>query len=124
VRAARSAWRGRLLVLAWFASAGSALADEAAFDREARAKARGASEVRRVWVLSDPASYGYGNRQREIVVYDVVCEEGKMTRVSEGFETASGPKFGEGWVLRTQAALSAAAAQEQLQHALADLCGI
>ena len=58
------------------------------------------------------------------MVYELVCEEGKMTRVSEGFEAASGPKFGQGWVLRAQDALTAAAAQEQLQHALADVCGI
>jgi len=109
--------------MALLAIAGQALADDGSFDREARTKAHG-SEVRRVWVLSDPSSYGYGNRQREIVVYDVVCEEGKMTRVSEGFGSPSGPKFGEGWVLRAQTAPTPAAAQEQLQHALADLCGI
>ena len=124
MKAGRRAWRAQLFVTALLIIAGQALADEANFDREARTKAHGSSEVRRVWVLSDPASYGYGNRQREIVVYDVVCEEGKLTRVSEGFESASGPKFGEGWVLRTQTALTPAAAQEQLQHALADLCGI
>jgi hypothetical protein len=47
-----------------------------------------------------------------------------VTSVSEGFEAASGPKFGQGWVLHTQDALTAAAGQEQLQRALADLCGI
>ena len=47
-----------------------------------------------------------------------------MTRVSEGFEVARGPKFGEGWVIRTHGALSAAAEQEQLKRAFADVCGI
>lgn len=122
MKAARRASRGQLFVMALLAIAGQALADEASFEREARTKAH--SEVRRVWVLSDPVGYASGSRHREIVVYDVVCQEGKMTRLSEGFESASGPKFGEGWVLRTQAALTAAAAEEQLQHALADLCGI
>jgi len=58
------------------------------------------------------------------MVYELVCEQGKMTRVSEGFEAASSPKFGQGWVLRAQGALTPAAAQELLQHALADVCGI
>jgi hypothetical protein len=89
-----------------------------------RAQANGEVQARRVWVLSDPDGYASGSRQREIVVYDLTCEEGKMTRVSEGFEVASGPKFGEGWVIRTHGALSAAAEQEQLKRAFADVCGI
>jgi hypothetical protein len=112
----------RCFGLALLVAAGVAHGDQTKADREATATAH--PEVRRVWVLSDPAGYGSANRQREIVVYELVCEEGKMTKVSEGFETGTGPKFGEGFVLRTQTALSAAATQEQLQRAFADICGI
>jgi hypothetical protein len=91
---------------------------------DAQTGVRSGAEVRRVWVLSDSSGYGSYNRTREIMVYDLICEEGKMTRVSEGFATTSGPKFGEGWVLRVQAPLTAAAAEEQLKKKLADICGI
>lgn len=121
---ARRIWRRYVCVAGLLAVVGQGLADESSFDREARTKAHNGAEVRRVWVLSDPSGYGSGNRTREIVVYELVCEEGKMTKVSEGFEAATGPKFGDGWVLRAQTALTAAAAQEQLEHALADVCGI
>ncbi len=114
-------WSKRI-ALALLVAAGAAQGYQTQFDRDARATAH--REVRRVWVLSDPAGYGSANRQREIVVYELVCEQGKMTKVSEGFEAGTGLKFGEGFVLRTQTALTAAAAQEQLQHALADICGI
>jgi hypothetical protein len=100
-----------------------ASADEAS-NRAAHPQAHGEVQTRRVWVLSEPDGYGSGSRQREIVVYDLVCEEGKMTQVSEGFEVATGPKFGEGWVIRTHGALDAAAAYEKLKRALADVCGI
>ena len=58
------------------------------------------------------------------MVYDVICQEGKMTRLSDGFAAASGPKLGEGWVLRMQTALTAADAEEQLKQKLADICGV
>ena len=120
VRALR--WR-RLVAVALLVTGAQASADEAS-SRAAHPQAIGQIQARRVWVLSDPDGYGSGSRQREIVVYDLVCEEGKMTRVSEGFEVASGPKFGEGWVIRTHGALDAAAAQEKLERAFADVCGI
>ncbi len=106
------------------ALAGQSLADEASVARDASAKAQKGGEVRRVWVLSEPAGYAAAAGTREIMIFDVICEQGKLTRVSEEFEVKTGPKFGEGWVVRTQAALTAAAAQEQLQKALADVCGI
>ena len=106
------------------AVAGQACGAESTFDSDARTKAHNGVEVRRVWVLSDPSGYASDVRRREIMVYELVCEQGKMTRVSEGFEAASSPKFGQGWVLRAQGALTPAAAQELLQHALADVCGI
>ena len=111
--------RAQLVAVALLMTGAQASADEAA-NRAAHPQ----TQARRVWVLSDPDGYGSGSRQREIVVYDLTCEEGKMTRVSEGFEVASGPKFGEGWVIRTHGALSAAAEQEQLKRAFADVCGI
>jgi hypothetical protein len=112
-------WR-QLLAAALVVTGAQALAAAS----NGRAQANGEVQARRVWVLSDPDGYASGSRQREIVVYDLTCEEGKMTRVSEGFEVASGPKFGEGWVIRTHGALSAAAEQEQLKRAFADVCGI
>jgi hypothetical protein len=82
------------------------------------------AEVRRVWVLSEPTGYGSGNRTREIVIYDVTCEEGKMNRASESFQSTGAPGFGA-WVLRTQTGpTGAGATQEQLQRALADVCGV
>jgi hypothetical protein len=109
---------------ALLALAAQSWADEAAVARDAPAKAQNAGDVRRVWVLSEPAGYAAANGAREIMVFDVFCEQGKLKQVSEGFEASSGPKFGEGWVVRTQAALTPAAAQQQLQKALADVCGI
>ena len=103
---------------------GAAFAAAPGSEGDARSDAKSGAQVRRVWVLSEPAGYGSGNRNREIVVYELVCEQGKMTKISDGFEVASGPKFGEGWVLRTQTAMTEDGAQEQLQQALADICGI
>ena len=124
MKAARISWRSHLLVITLLALATDAFAEQADFDREAQTKAHSGPNLRRVWVLSEPSAYGSNGQQREIVVYDVVCEEGKMTRVSERFEAASGPKFGEGWVLRAQVGFTAAEAKERLQRALADMCGI
>jgi hypothetical protein len=109
---------------ALLALAAQSWADEASVARDASAKAQKGGEVRRVWVLSEPAGYAAAGGAQEIMVFDVSCEQGKLTRVSEGFEATRGPKFGEGWVVRTQAALTPAAAQEQLRKALADVCGI
>ena len=119
-------WRTLACITGLAAIVGTGLGAESDLDRDAKTKAHPGIEVRRVWVLSEPDSYGYGSgsRTREIVIYDLVCEQGKITKVSEGFVTGSGPKFGEGWVVRTRAAPSAEAAQEQLQIALADICGI
>lgn len=91
---------------------------------DAQTSVHSGAQVRRVWVLSEPSGYGSYNHTREIMVYDVVCEEGKMTRISEGYETSSEPKFGQGWVLRVQTKLTAAAAEEQLKQKLADICGV
>lgn len=119
-------WRSLACVTGVAAIVGTGLAAESNEGRDAQSTTQKSSEVRRVWVLSEPDGYGYasGSRSREIVVYDLVCEQGKITKVSEGFVTGAGPKFGEGWVLRTRAAPSAEAAQEELQLALADICGI
>jgi hypothetical protein len=119
-------WRALLCIIGLAAIVGTGLGAEPDLDRDAKTKAHQDIEVRRVWVLSEPDGYGYGSgsRTREIVVYELVCEQGKITKMSEGFVTGSGPKFGEGWVLRTRAAPSAEAAQEELQLALADICGI
>ena len=119
-------WRTFACITGLVAIVGAGLGAEPGLDRDAKTKAHQGIEVRRVWVLSEPDGYGYGSgsRTREIVVYELVCEQGKITKMSEGFVTGSGPKFGEGWVLRTRAAPSAEAAQEELQLALADICGI
>jgi len=119
-------WRALACSVGLAAIVGTGLSAESGLDRDAKTKVPPGAEVRRVWVLSEPDGYGYGSgsRTREIVVYELVCEQGKITKVSEGLVTGSGPKFGEGWVLRTRAAPSAEAAQEQLQQALADICGI
>jgi hypothetical protein len=74
--------------------------------------------------LSDPSGYSAAAGGREIMIYDLVCEQGKMTKVSDGFAAASGPKFGQGYVVRTPNALSAQAARAQLERVLADVCGI
>jgi hypothetical protein len=124
VSLARTDWRARVCVAGLLAVAGQGLADQSSIDREAPIESHNGLEVRRVWVLSDPSDYGSGNGRREIVVYELVCEEGKLTKMSEGFEVATGPKFGEGWVLRAQTGLTPAAAQKRLERALADVCGI
>jgi hypothetical protein len=117
-------WCRRIAAVSLLALAAQSSADESTVARDASAKARSGGEVRKVWVLSEPTGYSAANGTREIMVFDVSCEQGKLTRVSEGFETSSGPKFGEGWVVRTQRALTPAVAEEQLQRVLADVCGI
>jgi len=119
-------WRTLACITGLAAIVGTGLGAEPDLDRDAKTKAHQGTEVRRVWVLSEPDGYGYGSgsRAREIVVYELVCEQGKITKMSEGFVTGSAPKFGEGWVLRARVALSAAAAQQELQLALADICGV
>jgi hypothetical protein len=114
--------RGAALVSAILFAAGGAHAATVDLHRDETASA--APEGRRVWVLSDPDGYGSGNRPREIVVYDLTCESGKLVRISEGAAVASGPKLGQGWVIRTPSAPDEAIAQEQLQRSLADICGI
>jgi hypothetical protein len=117
-------WSGRICVAGFLALMMPCFADEAPSARPAPGQAKGGPEVRRVWVLSDQPGYSASNRAREIVVYDLVCEQGKMIKVSDGFEVPSGPKFGEGWVVRARGALTAGAAEEQVRQALADVCGI
>ena len=119
-------WRGLACIAGLAASMGTGFAAESEVDRGAPTKSPPGAEVRRVWVLSEPDGYGYGSgsRAREIIVYELVCEQGKLDKISEGFETSSGPKFGAGWVVRTRVAPSAAAAQKELQLALADICGL
>ena len=119
-------WRMLACITGVAAIVGTGFGAQSDSGRDAPLTAQESIEVRRVWVLSESDGFGYGSgsRSREIVVYDLVCEQGKITKVSEGFVTGSGPKFGEGWVLRTRAAPSAEAAQEELQLALADICGI
>jgi len=119
-------WRMLACITGVAASVGTAFGDQSDSGRDAAPTARQSLEVRRVWVLSEADGFGYGSgsRSREIVVYDLVCEQGKINKVSEGFVTGSGPKFGDGWVLRTRAAPSAEAARQELQLALADICGI
>jgi hypothetical protein len=58
------------------------------------------------------------------MIYDLVCGQGKMTKVSEGFEANSGPKFGQDYVVRTAHAWTAQAERAQLERVLADVCGI
>jgi hypothetical protein len=74
-------------------------ADESTVAREASAKAQNGGEVRQVWgaVRADRLLSGQWNTGDH--GFDVICEPGKLSRVSEGFETSSGPKFGEGWVV-------------------------
>ena len=120
--ALRVAWCGGLVAALVLFDAHVRAADPS--NREVGEQAPDVSQTRRVWVLSEPGGYGSGARQREIVVYDLVCEQGKLTRVAEKFEAATGPKFGDGWVVRTQPGLNDAATEEQLQHTLADICGI
>lgn len=114
--------RGAAVVSAFLLGAGAVHAADVDPHRDETASA--APEARRVWVLSDPDGYGSGNRPREITVYDLTCESGKLVKISEGFAVASGPKFGQGWVIRTPSAPDEAIAQEQLQRSLADICGI
>ncbi|MEO8631567.1 MAG: hypothetical protein ABI612_26255 [Betaproteobacteria bacterium] len=90
-----------------------------------------ASEVRRVWVLSDPGDGGVSKipGAREIMVYDLTCEAGELTEVAEAFKSGaeppkSGPTIGTGWVIRTQEVVRPNAASEKLQHSLAEVCGI
>jgi hypothetical protein len=96
----------------------------------AKQKAR-ASEVRRVWVLSDPGEGGVSKipGAREIMVYDLTCDAGELTQVAEAFKNGAeppktGPTIGTGWVIRTQEVVRPNAASEKLQHSLAEVCGI
>jgi len=102
----------------------AAVAADSQFDQDAQTAAHSSGEVRRVWVLSDPAGYSAAAGAREIMVYDLVCEQGKLNNVSEGFEAKSGPKFGQGYVVRTPLALTAQAARAQLDRVLMEVCGI
>jgi hypothetical protein len=104
--------------------ASAAFAADSQFNHDAQTTAHSGAEVRRVWILSDPGGYSAATGRREIMIYDLVCEQGKMTKVSEGFEAKSGPKFGQGYVVRTPHALTAQAERRQLERVFADVCGI
>ena len=89
------------------------------------------SEVRRVWVLSDPGDGSVSKTPgaREIIVYDLTCEAGELTEVAEAFKNGAeapktGPTIGTGWVIRTQELVRPNAASEKLQHSLAEVCGV
>ena len=121
--------RARLFACALFllSMVQQAAADETAADSPASAAASSGDkglEVRKVWVLQEPTGYGSEHRTRQITVYEVVCEEGKMTRAAETFQTATAPAFGSGWVLRTQSGPDGEVSKEQLQRALSDVCGV